>query len=651
MFIVLVAFVPRLVLLMTTGFGIEADEAIVGLMAKHVAEGRPWPVFYYGQPYMGSFESLLVAGMFQLFGVGSFGLKLVPLLFSLLQVALVYTLALRFTDRFGAFIASLLTAIGPSGLILWSTKARGGFIELVVLGTWALILAADILQARAPAKRRFLLLGAVLGFAWWVNNQAIFYLVTIALVFSWHFLFARGVASGGLRNSLRYAGLTLAGFFLGGAPFWYVNLFEQPRFSTVTYLLSQGGEGNFFGHLTGLFSTALPIIFGARRFWSEDDLFPFSSIISAVLYLFAYFSVLFLWASSRKRRGFSPATASPYGLLLLFPIVLFLIFSASGFGWLSKEPRYLLPIYSVLFILVGKAIASVRDVGGAIAAYGLFTPFLVINMASNYLDGISVPGQPFVAEGQRVAADQEPLYIWLAQNRYNHIYANYWIGYRTAFETGEKVTFSRFRGPQNLRIPRYEMIDEDERGYAPYVLVPREAEIVKRGFAERGLLFRESRVGGYVVLDHVRPEFEPGPELDLTAVEVSAPFRQDWARFLIDRDIGTRWGSGTPQRPGMTLGFRFPQPVTVSEIELMYGFFKTDAPRDLVIEGVDSSGNSCQLFDSAGARLWEELGARWPIFIKPIEVSELKLVQLGKDPVFDWSLSELKLYGAVQQEN
>jgi hypothetical protein len=655
--IVAAAAIPRLLLLWITKFGVEADESIVGLMAKHVYEGRQWPIFYYGQPYMGSLEAILAAGMFYLTGVGSVGLKLVPFLFSLLHVVLVYALALRFTDRRGAIIAAILTALGPSGLILWSSKARGGFIELVVIGTWALIAATDLLREENPRLSRFAFVGAILGFGWWVNNQILFYALTIALVFFWHFVAGPNRRRFGIQVGLWGAGAALLGFIVGGWPFWQYNLFHEPRFSTVTFLLSQQGEGGFFDHLHGLFSTALPIIFGARRFWSEDDLFPFASSLAWIGYGLSYLELIAAWIGSIVRGRMAKQIGQsqnglplPYGLLLIFPIVLFLIFSASGFGWLSKEPRYLLPLYSVLFIIVGMAFTRLWARGGSIAAIPFAAMFLGINLASNYIGGVAVPGQPFVAEGQRVSADQQPLYDWLAANRYSHMFANYWIGYRAAFETGERVTFSRFRGPQNLRIPLYEMIGEEERSYSPYVLVPREAEIVKRRFADRGLIFRESSVSGYTVLDHVRPEFEVGPEIDLSKAEVETPTRQNWARNIIDGDIGSRWGSGTPQRPGMTIDIRLPRTYRVSELELNFGFFKTDAPRDLVVLGVDPAGKSCQLFDAAGAPLWEDLGSRWPIYLPPRVVNELKLIQLGTDPVFDWSLSEIKLYGESAQD-
>ena len=58
--------------------GLESDEAVVGLMAKHISEGRELPVFYYGQPYLGSLEAFLVAGSFKLFGTLNLLVKPLP---------------------------------------------------------------------------------------------------------------------------------------------------------------------------------------------------------------------------------------------------------------------------------------------------------------------------------------------------------------------------------------------------------------------------------------------------------------------------------------------------------------------------------------------------------------------------------------------
>src|SRR3954453_20028827 len=55
---------------------IDGDEAVVGLMARHIAFLGERPVFYYGQPYLGSLEAFTAAPFFVLFGPTTLVLKL-----------------------------------------------------------------------------------------------------------------------------------------------------------------------------------------------------------------------------------------------------------------------------------------------------------------------------------------------------------------------------------------------------------------------------------------------------------------------------------------------------------------------------------------------------------------------------------------------
>ena len=66
----------------------DSDQAIVGLMAKHLVEGRAFPVFYYGQNYMLGVDAYLAAPFFLLAGPSVITLKL-PLLLINIGVALV----------------------------------------------------------------------------------------------------------------------------------------------------------------------------------------------------------------------------------------------------------------------------------------------------------------------------------------------------------------------------------------------------------------------------------------------------------------------------------------------------------------------------------------------------------------------------------
>src|SRR5215831_17708709 len=65
----------------------DADQAIVGLMAKHLSELRAFPVFLYGQTYMLGVEAWLAAPLFLLFGPTIGALKL-PLLAMNVAIAL-----------------------------------------------------------------------------------------------------------------------------------------------------------------------------------------------------------------------------------------------------------------------------------------------------------------------------------------------------------------------------------------------------------------------------------------------------------------------------------------------------------------------------------------------------------------------------------
>ena len=69
--IFVLAAVLRLVLIFSYGDSLNGDEAVVGLMAKHIGEGTNVPVFYYGQPYMGSMEAMLAALLFALGGIST----------------------------------------------------------------------------------------------------------------------------------------------------------------------------------------------------------------------------------------------------------------------------------------------------------------------------------------------------------------------------------------------------------------------------------------------------------------------------------------------------------------------------------------------------------------------------------------------------
>jgi hypothetical protein len=122
--------------------GFDSDQAVVGLMAKHLADGRAFPLFFYGQHYMLAVEPWLAAPFFKLFGASVATLKF-PLLCVNIAVAvlLIWMLVRRFGLRpIEALVISIFFVIPPPLVSARLVEPQGSNIEplLYVLILWML---------------------------------------------------------------------------------------------------------------------------------------------------------------------------------------------------------------------------------------------------------------------------------------------------------------------------------------------------------------------------------------------------------------------------------------------------------------------------------------------------------------------------------
>ncbi len=182
-----------------------ADEGVVGLMAKHIAEGRELPVFFYGQHYLGALEAYLAALVFKLAGANLIALRLVPFIFSILLAATVYTFTYRFYSVAAARWATVLVAVSPVYFLQWNLKARGGFVEHLVILFLVMLLFWRFYLGHERNRSTALALGLLSGVALWVNQLVLTYLIPAV------FLMARD------RMDRRGLVTLLAGFLVGAS--------------------------------------------------------------------------------------------------------------------------------------------------------------------------------------------------------------------------------------------------------------------------------------------------------------------------------------------------------------------------------------------------------------------------------------------------
>jgi hypothetical protein len=172
----------------------DSDQAIYGLMAKHLAEGRAFPVFMYGQTYMLAVEAWLAAPLFALFGSSVALLKLPVLAINLAIAALLVRTLARDAglQPLEAFAASLPFVAAPPIVSSRLAEAAGGNVEplLYTLILW-------VVRARPAA------FGAVAGIGILHREFTVYAVVAI-----WLLAWRDGVI--GLRRGWRRIGTPLA---------------------------------------------------------------------------------------------------------------------------------------------------------------------------------------------------------------------------------------------------------------------------------------------------------------------------------------------------------------------------------------------------------------------------------------------------------
>ncbi len=648
--LIVIGLCLRLDFLIPVNFVIDSDEAIVGLMGKHILEGKQMPVFYYGQHYMGSFEPLIASILFKYFGISTIVLKFVPLIFSLLLIIVIYFLTyVAFSSRAAALTAALFASVPPNPLVVWSAKARGGFIEILVIGALSLYFCVKWLQPGGKRLIHTALIAALLGFGWWTNNQIIYFILPIGFLMLLSILSQKeNLLIERMKQVLLHLISGCIFFILGGLPYWIYNI--NHHFISFDIFGSSNSK-DVAEHIKGLFSTSIPILLGSKKFWEYTNIFSYSTL----LYYFVYILLFFIIFFSRRKQIFGICTLRlpenpAVELFLFFLLVTFTVFSFSSFGYLVHAPRYLLPIYVVIIPLTAYALDLIRNKSVPVF-YSLLTLILALNILSNYSFGRSIPGEPFVYKQQRVSRDHTDLIDWLEKKNINWVRTNYWIGYKLAFETNEKIRFVVFQEPVQVRIPEYNLLSAEKNlEEMPFILVPSQAILVQRAMRKLRFKFDTDFVNGYQIIHNIRMPRYDFKEVEHNAINAVSNYSQENAAKALDNDLNTRWGSAHPQSSDMKFELLLNKPHDLIGIRYKMGSWAHDWPRALRIEVENSVGVIKEVFDDksyTAVRYFTEDNACFSLFFDEKDVTKVRLYQTSSNGIFDWSIAEIDLLEAT----
>jgi hypothetical protein len=237
---------------------VTADGALSGIVALHAREGTERLVFVPHVPYSGSLKSHLTAPLSLVMDAAR-AFALVSVLFYALFVAALYRLSLHLREApaWTALGAGLYAAFAPAFVTRYSLSNDGNYVEVLGLGTAALVVALRWLREPDGRATLALLAGLLLGLAFWCHILAVIYVAALAsflLLADW-------------RAALRSAPAGAFAFALGAAPSLLWN--AANGWASFHYLLPGGtpvGDADagpsFSARLVGLAADHLPVLLG-----------------------------------------------------------------------------------------------------------------------------------------------------------------------------------------------------------------------------------------------------------------------------------------------------------------------------------------------------------------------------------------------------
>jgi hypothetical protein len=277
------------------------------LEALHIAYRGEFPIFMYGQNYMGTLEAYFGAIFYHLFGVSLLSLRLGMLtLFSLFLFALSSLTKTLYSPKM-ALLTLVVLSVGAEGVLIPEIMVLGGTTETLLFGTLLLLLATHLALTSgrnllgSVSWRRFVgfaAWGCCVGLGLWSHLLVAPFVLTSALLL---LLFCRCE-----RRTLALLAIFL-GFLIGGFPLIIYNVTAPLSQNSLATFLNIYNIGNSLEHnpdfvlrqLSGTFLSALPVATGVNALCNVTRLpffapppFPMTCIVVQGTWSIGYLALL-----------------------------------------------------------------------------------------------------------------------------------------------------------------------------------------------------------------------------------------------------------------------------------------------------------------------------------------------------------------------
>ena len=472
------ALAMRLFLIFTSRHFVDGDESIVGLMAKHIIDGKGFPLFWYGIHYNGggAWEAYLGALTMTIAGYSDYALRFSPLIVSMILFLFLW-LWTKENFRLKTAVLSLYFYVFSVSFIQWNLKLRGHLI-LVVMAILLLWAYYRFLFQKKHSGFFPVITGLLSGLAIWCLESS---LISIFIFFVFWFYYDRYFFT---RKSFLVFSLAA---LVGIIPIIYENIVYN--FANIKHLFSGTGivwqQRGFIDKIVLTFSHDLPKFFHWENVHNYAESTPWFawtgyaiSLAAFIAFTLLYWKSAWKWVKSWFNRS-APKLGSEEGKFVFigaFIVIFQLAFTFSKFSVLS--PRYLLvslPVVFVVMALVSEKLLNAKSLLKKSIAVAVLLVWGIMGISNT----ITVSKHYTVIDGftESYGPDIFRVIDIMKERGVTRAYAQKFIKSRIIFNSKEEIIVSRFRAPRGgifgtppiSLYPEYERIVEEYTGDKAYI--------------------------------------------------------------------------------------------------------------------------------------------------------------------------------------
>lgn len=617
----------RLYFVWTAPFSIPlflTDTSTLWLMAKHITKGC-FPLFFYGQYFLGPLEPLFMAFFFKIFGIKIYTLFLANVFFSCLFIISSYFLGKELKDRVTGFIMMLYSAFPASYFFLASVMPGGYWIEILLLGNVMLILALKIPKYNLGIRKTayYILLGLAAGAGFWTHYMIFYYFLPIGL-----YLLINDRLKDFSINTIP----AIISFFLISLPFWLFTF--KYNFAPFTFKSqsSNTSSSDFLIVLTQNINNMFNINFSLN---SLKALY-----ISIISFIYCAAIIYFILVSVPRKRFFTSKN-SLFIYLLFFITVIYVIFRTRVN--LGGAPNHLMPIFTFLLAVLGYLFSSFYRKNKLICV------FLLIIIPYNIWDICQL-----MRKQQHSSKEvKDSVYNRINFLKNNNIYR--YIGSErdsriTVFFSNEDIIATAFLDYEYY--PYSDIVESSDR-----IAFNKDEESCSWPALLKNISKSHSTQNGFYY--NITPFPYKIKAITPSKWKAESNYNGNIVNFAFDRNFNKFWTSRYPKKNGMIFTIDMINIHTICKIQIFNMHHYINYPSSLKIQ-VSTDGDKWTdtailetiqpLFWSGPRLYWHLIDGRVEVIFKPVEARFIRLTQIGEDSINPWEINEMFVYKYLDNE-